>query len=94
MPEGIHEQLIFLFLQSLLEVGLFIDQSEQLVMRPDLLVPDEGSTDRAGDGLISVDFEHAFDTLVAEKMLMRTCQHGPSSHDVVGLEANVAKVSA
>lgn len=40
VSEGIHEQFVFLLLQSLLQMGLFIDGSEKLVMWFDFCMSD------------------------------------------------------
>ena len=91
MLKGIEEQLILFLLQSLLDVTLLINSPEQLVIRFDFRMPDESATDRTGDRLIGVNFKHAFDAVITEKVVIRTCQHGPSSHYMIGLEADIAK---
>jgi len=73
-------------------MNLLIYGSEKLVMRFYLCMPDKGSTNRTGDRLISIEFKHAFDTLVTEEMLVRACEHRPSPHDVVGFKADITKI--
>lgn len=51
--------------------------------------PDECTTDRTGNWFIVAQFKHPLDTLITEKMLIWACQHRPSTHDVVQLEANI-----
>ena len=89
--KGIEEQLILFLFQSLLDVTLLINSPEQLVIRFDFGMPDKSTTDRTGDRLICTNFKHAFDAVITEEVVIRTCQHRPSSHYVIGLEADIAK---
>ena len=89
--KSIKEQLILFLFQSLLDMTFLINSSEQLVIRLDFGMPDESTTNRTGDRLIRTDFKHAFDAVITEKVIIRTCQHGPSSHYVIGLEAYITK---
>jgi hypothetical protein len=88
--EGVKKEIVLFFLESLLDVRLLIDGPKQLIVRFDLGVSDEGPTDGAGDWFVGVVLEHAFDAVIAEKMVIGTCEHRPSAHDVVGFETYIA----
>lgn len=60
-------------------------------MRLDEGGPNQGTADRTGNRLIGAQLKHAFDAVVTEKMLIGTCQHWPSAHYMVNLEADIAE---
>ena len=55
---------------------------------------DKSPTDWAGYWLIGAVFKHAFDAMITEKVVIGACEHRPSSHDVIGFEADIAKRGA
>ena len=91
MAKGIGEELVLFVLQSLPHMGLLVYAPEEIIVGSNFGVPDEIPADGTGDRLILADSEHALDADVAEEVVIGTGEHGPVSHDVVGLEADVAE---
>lgn len=62
-------------------------------MRADLAALHQCPADWTGYWLIEADLKHAIDADITEEVSVGTGQHGPSTKDVIGLEANITHFS-
>lgn len=91
--KGIKKELILFFFECLFDSADFVDDSKNIIVRPDLRVPYQQSTDRTRNRLVRVKLKHALDASVAKEMRIGACKHRPSSHDMVRLKTDITKVT-
>lgn len=70
--ESIEKKLVLLGLECLLDSGLFIDRTEELIMRLYEGVSDQRPANRTGDRLVGVQLEHPLDAVIAEEVSIGT----------------------